>query len=88
MGIYVTFYHDHSPIMVMSPDPGYKFRKFYFSPNYILNFRESYQIWGKLAQEQKCYRQKNKTQGGRHPIPSVLKGLNNISQYNSALVNK
>ena len=27
--------------------------KFYLSPNSILNFRKSYQIWGKLAQEQK-----------------------------------
>ena len=31
---------------------------FYFSPNFVLNFRESYQIWEKLAQEQKSYRQK------------------------------
>ena len=31
---------------------------FYFSPNSILNFRKSYQIWEKLAQEQKSYRQK------------------------------
>ena len=29
-----------------------------FSPYCILKFRKSYQIWGKLAQEQKCYRQK------------------------------
>ena len=27
------------------------FEHFYFSPNSILTFRESYQIWGKLAQE-------------------------------------
>ena len=25
---------------------------FYFSPNFILNFKKSYKIWGKLAQEQ------------------------------------
>ena len=44
--------------MVMSGDPGFKFRKFYFSPNSILNFTKSYQIWTKLAHEQKRYRQK------------------------------
>ena len=49
MGIYVKFYHDHSLKIVMSRDPAAKFQKFYFSPNSILNFRKSYQIWGKLA---------------------------------------
>ena len=33
---------------------------FYFLPNSIVKFRKHYQIWGKLAQEQKSYRQKNK----------------------------
>ena len=54
MGIYVNFYNDHSPNMVMSRDTGCKFRKFLFLPNFILNFGKRYQIWGKLAQEQKC----------------------------------
>ena len=58
-------YQNHSPNMVMSRDPG--FQNFYFSPNSILNFWKSYQIWGRLAQEQKCYRQKNKLGGGKHP---------------------
>ena len=31
---------------------------YHFSPNSILNFRKSYQIWGKLAKEQNSYRQK------------------------------
>ena len=44
--------------MVMSRDPGFKFRKFYLSHNSVLNFRKSYQIWGKLAQKRKRYRQK------------------------------
>ena len=44
--------------MVMSRDPGLKFQNFYFSPNSLLNFEKSYQIWGKLAQEQKRYIQK------------------------------
>ena len=29
---------NHSPNMVMSRDPAFKFREFYFSPNSVLNF--------------------------------------------------
>ena len=50
--------------MVMSRDSGFKFRKFLFSPNSILNFRKRYQVWGKLTQEQKSYRKK-KLGGGK-----------------------
>ena len=39
---------------------------FYFPPNSILNFRKSYQIWGKFPQEQKRYRQKQ-IESGKHP---------------------
>ena len=53
--------------MVMPRDPGFEFQKFLFSPNSILNFRKSYQIWGKLAQEQKSYRQKPNWGGGTSP---------------------
>ena len=49
----------------MSHDPGLKFQKFLFSPNSVLNFGKSYQIWEKLALEQKCYRLKNKLGGGK-----------------------
>ena len=42
--------------------------KFYFSPYSVLNFRKSSQIWGKLAQEQKRYRQKQ-TGGGVENTP-------------------
>ena len=42
---------------------------FYFSPNFVLNFRKSYQVCGKLAQEQKRYRQKNKLGVGKTPPP-------------------
>ena len=64
--------------MVMSRDPGFKFRKFLFSPNFVLNLiRKSYQIWEKLAQEQKSYRQKTHWGGGVENIPlPVLIGLN------------
>ena len=43
--------------MVMSSDPGLKCQKFYFLPSSVLNFRESYQFGGKLAQEQESYKQ-------------------------------
>ena len=51
---------------------------FYFLPYSMLNFRKSYQIWGKLAQERKSYTQKNKTQGGKHP-PKVFIGLRQLN---------
>ena len=41
---------------------------FYFSPNFVSNFRKSYQMWGTLAQEQKCYRQKTNW-GWKTPPP-------------------
>ena len=49
MGIYVKFYHKHSPIVVMSRDSGYKFQNFHSSPNSILNFRKSYQNLGETG---------------------------------------
>ena len=58
MGIYVKFTKSHSLNMVMSRDPGFKFGKVLVLSNFILSFRKSYKIWGKLAQEQKGYRQK------------------------------
>ena len=60
--------------MVMSRDPGLKFRNFYFSPNFVLNFRKSYQIWEKLAQEQKVTGKKQ-IGGWKTPPPPVLIGL-------------
>ena len=50
--------------MVMSRDPGFKFRKSLFLPNSILNFRKSYLILGKLAQEQKVTGKKQIGGGG------------------------
>ena len=43
--------------------------KFSFSPNSVSNFRKSYLIWGKLAQEEKSYRQKTNFGVGT-PLPS------------------
>ena len=45
---------------------------FYFPPNSVLNFRKSYQIWGKLAQEQKSYRQ-NTNWGWKTPPPRAYR---------------
>ena len=73
MGIYVKFYHDHSRNMVMSRGPGCKFRNFYFSPNSTLNFRKNYQIWGKLAQEQKVTGKKQNLGWKTPPPPSAYK---------------
>ena len=47
----------------------------YLLPNSILNFRKSYQIWGKMAQEQKSYRQKTNWRVEKTP---VLMGLTAI----------
>ena len=65
-------YHNNSPNMVMSCYPGFKFRKFLFWPNSILNFWKSNQIWGKLAQEQKSYRQKKQIGLWKTPPPQWL----------------
>ena len=57
MGIYVKFTKATHKIWlchVTLANSG----NFYFSPNSILNFRKHHQIWRKLAQEQKGYRQK------------------------------
>ena len=46
---------------------------FYFSPNSILHFRKSYQIWGNWLKNKRVTG-KNKTWGGKHPLPPVLIG--------------
>ena len=74
MGTFVKFTKTsyHSPNMVMSRDPDFKFRKF-FSPNSVLNFRKSYQLWG-IDSRTKKLQAKKQTGGGKHP-PPVLIGL-------------
>ena len=49
------------------------FENFYFSPNPILNFRKSYPIWGKLAQEQKG-KGKKQNSGWKHP-PVLIRSM-------------
>ena len=69
-------YHDHSPNMVTSRNPASKIRKFLFSPNSILNFRKSYQIWREIGSRTKHYMQKQIEGGGVEThTPPVLIGL-------------
>ena len=72
MGINVTFTKTTYQIWSCHVTLTSNSENFYFSPNSILNFRESYQIWGKLAQEQKL-QAKNKLGSGKHP-PAVFIG--------------
>ena len=65
--------HEHSPNMVMSRDLASNSENFYFSPHSILNFKKSYQNWGKLAQEQKLQAKKQTVFWKKH-LP-VLTGL-------------
>ena len=64
MGIYVKFtkttHQIWSCYVTLAPNS----ENFHFSPNSVSNFRKSYQIWGKLAKEQKHYRQKANWGGG------------------------
>ena len=72
MGIYVKFTKTTHQIWSYYVTLASDSENFYFSPNSVLNFRKSYQMWGKLAQEQKSYRQK---QIGGWKTPPVLIGL-------------
>ena len=53
MSIYVKFTKTTHQIWSCHVTLASNSENFYFSPNSVLNFRKSYQIWGKLAQEQK-----------------------------------
>ena len=58
MGIYVKFTKTTHQIWSSHVALASNSETFYSSPNSKLNFWKSSQIWGKLAQEQKRYRQK------------------------------
>ena len=66
-------YHEQSPNMVTSRDPGFKFRIFYFLPNSILNFRKVTKFGGNWLKNKKL-QAKNKTRGGKHSPPQCLSG--------------
>ena len=57
----------------MSREPGFKFQKFLFFALFTSNFRKSYQIWGKLAQERKSHRQKTNRGWKTPPSPYRVK---------------
>ena len=73
MAIYVKFSKTTRQIWSCYVTPASNSENFHFSPNSVLKFRKSYQIRGKLAQEQKRYRQK--TNWGVENTPPVLIGL-------------
>ena len=77
MGIYVNFNKTTHQIWSFHVTLVSNLKNFYFWPNFVLNFRRSYQIFGKLAQEQKSY----KLGVGKHPPPLlVLIGLRDTLQ--------
>ena len=53
IGIYDKFTKTTRQIWLCHVTLASNSENFYFFPNSILNFRKSYQIWAKLAQEQK-----------------------------------
>ena len=85
MGIYVNFTKNTHQMWSCHVTLASNFEKFHVLPNSLLNFRKNYQIWGKLAQEQKSYKQKNKLGGGNTP-PPVLIGLEVISVGRSSVL--
>ena len=58
MGIYVKFTKTPHQIWSCHVTLASGSENLYFSPDSVVNFRKSYQVWGKLAQEQKGYRQR------------------------------
>ena len=76
MGIFVKFTKTTHQIWSFHVTLASNSENFYFSPDSILNFRKSYQIWEEFAQEQKSYRQKaNWGWKTPPPPPTVLIGL-------------
>ena len=71
MGIYVKFIKTTHEIWSYHVTLASNSENFYFSPDSVLNFRKSYQVWGKLAQEQKGTGKKQ-IGGGKHP-PSAYR---------------
>ena len=67
-------YPNHSPNMVMSSDPRFKFQSFYFSPNSILNFRKITNFGGNWLKN-KNFTGKNKFGGAYRVKPWSVEGL-------------
>ena len=79
MGIHVNFTMTTHQIWSGHVTVAANFESFYFLPNFISNFRNSYQIWGKSAQERKVTVKKQNS-GWKTPPPptTVLIGLKEI----------
>ena len=77
MGIYVKFSKTTHQIWSCHVTLASNSTNFYFSPDFVLNFRKSYQIWGKLAQEQTST-VKNKLGGEKHSPPSAYRVKNGL----------
>ena len=77
MGIYVKFTKNTHQIWSCHVTLTSNSENFYFLPYSVSDFRKSYQICGKLAQEQKSYRQKQIGGVESTPPPPVLIGLRN-----------
>ena len=73
MGIYVKFTKTTHQIWSCHVTLDSNSEHFYFLPNSILNFRKGYQILGKLAKEQKRYRQKTNWRVEKPPPPSAYR---------------
>ena len=74
MGIFVKFTETTHQIWSCHVTLASNSENFYFLPNSVLNFRKSYQIWGKLAQEQKVTGKKP-IGGGVEITPQVRIGM-------------
>ena len=64
VGIYVKFTKTTQQIWSCHVTLASNSEHFYFSPNSVLNFRKSCQIWRKLSQEQNYSYRKKKTNWG------------------------
>ena len=74
MGIYVKFTMTTHQIWSCHVTLVSNSENFLFSPNFILNFRKSYQIWRKLHKNKKVTGKKQ-IEGWKTPLPPVLIGL-------------
>ena len=73
MGIYVKFTKTTHQIWSCHVILASNSENFYFSLNSVLNFSKSYQIWGKLAQEQKRLQSKKYWEWEHPPPPSAYR---------------
>ena len=79
MGIYVKFTKTTHQIWSYHVTLASNSENFYFSPNFVLNFRKSYQIWGEIVSRTKKLQAKNKL--GVENTPPVLGSKFQIHQF-------